>query len=463
LGKDKKLKISKLLFLTLMLLFCFSFGLIFGYSLPIGLVIFGAISLAAFIFYKTHLGIIIGLFAIPFDRLAKITPEGTLTVAKVFILLTLIAWFTKTILAKDDRLVTVPFYNFIGVLGVAFLLVSFISIVNANDKALWFGQQIRRTNIVLLYMLLLGLIDNRNLLKKALYATLFASFFVSLTGIYELVTQTPVLSLVGISTELDIIEGGNIRISGPAGDPDFHAVSMIFPSAIAIYIFYISRSKIIRGLMIFLLALFLINIFGTGSRGGLIGLAITFGIFWYFAKIRWKWIKTFSIASIAGAIVILFVYLFPSAPTSRYTGETGEKTFEYRLGWMDMGFRMIKDHPIIGIGTANFLETYNRYIVPTVPRDPDLPHNSFLQIWVENGTPAFFIYIALYLFAIKNLWIVVKNSKDEELQPMAIALLGVILGLAFFAMTSNVLENENYWILFAYSVIVSRLYAKERE
>lgn len=456
------MNISKLLFLTLMLLFCFSFGLIFGYSLPIGLVIFGAISLAAFIFYKTHLGIIIGLFAIPFDRLAKITPEGTLTVAKVFILLTLIAWFTKTILSKDDRLVTVLFYNFIGVLGVAFLLVSFISIVNALDKALWFGQQIRRTNIVILYMLLLGIIDNKEILKKALWVTLFASFFVSLTGIYELITQTPILSLVGISTELDIIEGGNIRISGPAGDPDFHAVAMMFPSAIAMYMFYTSRSKFIRGFMIILLALFLTNIFGTGSRGGLIGLALTLGIFWYFAKIKWKLLKTFLFASITGTIILAVIFAFPSAPTSRYTGETGEKTFTYRLGWMDMGFRMIKDHPFIGVGTGNFLEYYNRYIVPTVPKDPDLPHNSFLQIWIENGIIAFFIYIALYLFAIKNLWTVVQGSKDRELQPMAIMLLGAIMGLGFFALTSNVLENENYWILFAYSVIVLMLYQKEK-
>jgi len=105
------LGVSKTLPLLLLVGFCFSVGLLFGYSPRTGFIIFTVIGLFTFIFYKPHLGILIALFAIPFDRLGKITPEGTLTVAKVFILFTMLAWLIKALLSKDDRLAAYPFHN----------------------------------------------------------------------------------------------------------------------------------------------------------------------------------------------------------------------------------------------------------------------------------------------------------------------------------------------------------------
>jgi O-antigen ligase len=127
---------------------------------------------------------------------------------------------------------------------------------------------------------------------------------------------------------------------------------------------------------------------------------------------------------------------------------------------MQMGFSIIKDHPFLGVGTGNFQSVYPRYLTAGAPHAPHFPHNSFLQIWIENGTLGFLVYLGLYLVAIKNLWTVIRTSKVRELETIAVALLGALFGLGFFALTANVLEHEVYWILFAFTVIVLNLHQR---
>ncbi len=335
--------------------------------------------------------------------------------------------------------------------------------MNATNKALWLFQQLRRTNIVLLYLLLILTIEDKQLLKKALWATLIGTALVTLTGIYEMVYHTPVLSLVGIKIDPHITELGEYRLVGPAGDPDFHNVLMIFGTAITMLVLFRSKSLYGKTLLSIVFVLFAINVFGSGSRAGLLGFLISILVFGAMVKARWKW----AIALGAGSMVVIGALLtfltFSSAPLGRYTGETGTKTFYFRLGWMNMSFSMIKEHPIIGVGTGNFLDIYNRHIDPRVPKHPQLPSNSFLHIWAENGAIGFLIYLGLFLAAGRNLIVSYRLTEDPELQMIAAALLGALAGLCFFSVTANTLENENYWILFAYSTILYIICKKENE
>jgi O-antigen ligase len=154
-----------------------------------------------------------------------------------------------------------------------------------------------------------------------------------------------------------------------------------------------------------------------------------------------------------------------TASVERYTGEAGGKSLVYRLGWTEMAFQMIKDHPWVGSGTGNFVKLYNRYspTIPQIPRDPYWAHNSFLQTWAENGVLAFVAYAALYVVAAGAMLKVIWRTTDPGLRRLAVLLLATVCAYFLFAGTSNILENENYWIVFSMVTVISALAREQGE
>ncbi len=128
-----------------------------------------------------------------------------------------------------------------------------------------------------------------------------------------------------------------------------------------------------------------------------------------------------------------------------------------------MAFDMITDHPFIGIGTGNVPGEYNRYIrgIPNVPRQRHWTHNSFLQMWAENGILGFLNYVSIFILSIAMMWKVIKNATVASTKNLGILLLAALLSYFFFAGTSNVLENENYWIVFALCYVVYDFFRNE--
>jgi len=436
------------------------YGVVSGYTPIVGVIFVLLAALSILIFYNIRAGVLLAFVSIPMDRMAKLTPDGTLTVAKVVILITLATWFVKSLIYKDDKLVSVPVQSFLGILGVLFLVFSLTSVINAQSTAAVIGQLFRRTNLFFLYLMLVAIIRDRDLLIKVLWFFLVALVLVSFMGIYELVTEIPILSYAGLEANIADTAAEGYRIIGPTGDPDFHTLAMNMGVGITFIFFYAYRYIWLRAILAFFFLLFIANILGSGSRGGLVAFLSITMTFWFFIKFRYKWL----IAS-CGVALMVFIFLgmvmYQSGGVGRYTGETGGKTIVWRLGWSEMGMAMFKSHPILGIGTANFMVQYHKYTVPTVPKAPILMHNSFVQVLVENGILGLFTYIGLYLVSLWNCWRVMRHSNDRWLHAMSVTFFAITIGFGLFALTSNVLENEDYWILFAFSVITLYLFRKE--
>ncbi len=437
-------------------------GIAIGYSLFVGVVLTMAAALGAICFYSPVLGMLAALFAVPLDTLGKLTPSGSLTMAKVIVLFTLIAWFVRSLLSKDDKMMTLIFESPVMILSVFYLIFSFTSIVNAADKSLWFGLFTRRINRFILMVLIINLLGEKKVFKKAVFILFLANLLITASaGIFELTTGTPVLRLVGQKIDTRVIETGEIRIIGTASNPDFHAAFMILPTGLALALAYLAKKKRLKLFYLFALVIFLVNIYGTGSRGGLIGFLLVCLVFYLLTELRWKWL--YGIGAISGILLTALVaaVVLPSTPFGRYTGETGTKTITYRLGWMKMSFDMIKDHPILGNGSGGFLPYYHRYEVSSVPKKPEMPENSFLQSWLENGIFSLLSYMGLYIFSAFNMVRIMLRTKDPYMKNMAIAFLSIIVGLGFFAMTANVLEIETYWMVFAFSVVFFNIHRRE--
>jgi O-antigen ligase len=234
---------------------------------------------------------------------------------------------------------------------------------------------------------------------------------------------------------------------------------VILPALVGAYMLFEPISRLTKVLLVLpVMLMMLVSMLATGSRGGLLGLMIGAGIFWLLTRMRYKYL-------IAGVTVVLIVGIVAllatagSASAERFSGEAGGKSLIYRFGWAKMAFLMIHDHPLLGVGTGHFPGVYNRYsrTVPIVPRRPHWTHNSFLQTWAENGVFALMVYAGLYLTAAVAMLKVIRTTTDPSLRRLAVVMLSAVCAYFEFAGTSNVLENENYWIVFAMVTVTSAL------
>ncbi len=438
-------------------------GLVWAVNFKLGIALVIITTLVAVDLYGLQRAMLPVFFAIPFERLGKLGPESVMTWAKLLIAVLIVAWVVHLLIEKDPRPTDVLFHSPLFLLATLSLGLSFLSVLNAREYAMFWAQTLRRVNNFILFILIATIVDSATLVRRLLVVFLLAYFFVGLTVMYEIDTGKPILEAVwgekaGAFDEYSL-KAEEFRVGGPSGDPDFLAVSVILPGLLAATLFFEPISRLIKvALVLPVMLMMLVTMLATGSRGGLLALIIGAGIFWLLTPMRYKvLIPVVAIVLVVGLVALLSVTGTSSA--ERFSGEAGGKSLVYRLGWTKMAIMMIHDHPWVGVGTGHFPMQYNRYsrTVPTVPRQSHWTHNSFLQMWAENGLFALVVYLGIYLAAAMAMVKVIATTTDPALRRLAVLMLSAVCGYFEFAGTSNVLENENYWIVFALVTVISAL------
>lgn len=127
----------------------------------------------------------------------------------------------------------------------------------------------------------------------------------------------------------------------------------------------------------------LLVLFLTYSRGALLlGIPASLLFLAVFLGRRARW-------AVVGLLVAGALVLIPLATTERFQSlfQTGTGTGFFRVAVWTSALRMIRDHPILGIGLDNFLYQYPRYMLPEAWREPNLshPHNLLLDWWTRLG------------------------------------------------------------------------------
>lgn len=143
-----------------------------------------------------------------------------------------------------------------------------------------------------------------------------------------------------------------------------------------------------------------------------------------------------------------------------YYGDTGEGakqpdprmnlvTITERWGLWRAGFRMFKEHPLIGVGLGNFSFLYNRY----KPEDAiylkyhPVIHNLYLEILVETGLLGFSAFV---FFIVSLLRVFIRKARSIRDHSDSILFFGLLSCLAGMAFQFNLYGGKtlNYlWIL----------------
>ena len=244
--------------------------------------------------------------------------------------------------------------------------------------------------------------------------------------------------------------GGDVRtrVAGNMGNAIFIAAYLIMAVPLTLYRVVESFSTILSAeesrfvdivlgaSYIFILAVQLICIFFTQSRGpwlGLIG-----GLFFFFLVLavvrRWRWLVWGTVLTTLGVAAFLIVFNLPNSPLEplrkvRYVGrlgrvfETERGTGKVRLLIWQGAIELILPHPplekpdgskdwmnwarpLIGYGPESMYVAYNRFYPPDLAHyekrnaSPDRSHNETFDALVITGLIGFLAYMWLFMAVI---------------------------------------------------------------
>jgi len=141
---------------------------------------------------------------------------------------------------------------------------------------------------------------------------------------------------------------------------------------------------------------------------------------------------------------------------------TLDKSSAYRLILWRAAFRMIREHPLTGVGIGRFSYVVGSYTEVTLSKeDPNDAHNAFILIAAENGVPALVLVVVLLVTLVVVAARVYLRSRYRVDRTLALAFMGTWVGLVISCMLGSRFGDESliayFWILCALLAVARRL------
>jgi putative inorganic carbon (hco3(-)) transporter len=165
----------------------------------------------------------------------------------------------------------------------------------------------------------------------------------------------------------------------------------------------------------------------TYTRGSWLGAGI--GVF--MAAVYYD--KKIAAAAVIAALAFVLMFghtSFAGRAISSFKAEPGTSAAE-RVSMWKSGLRIIRDHPALGIGTANLEKIYPKYRQPEA-REPNAGHlhNNLIQIAVIDGLPGLGAF--LWLFAAFWISMIRDLMKNKDGNRVFLLYTALCVNIAFF-------------------------------
>lgn len=279
-----------------------------------------------------------------------------------------------------------------------------ISIIYAVEKPLAFSESLRFLYYIILYFIVKYEVKNRKMLKNILKGYIAISSIISAYGILQYFTK------IGLSDKFIYAQDNysvSIRITSTLDNPNTLGAFLILAIFPALMLAIYSKEKGEKILYSLASALIFISIILTFSRNA--WLAMFFGICFMVLFYNWKIII---FPALAGCLSLMV-----PAVKSRL-GDFSQLTDDPRIKMWKTAIKMIKDHPIFGVGNGNYVSLYDEYVA----KYPELmyyhnkrfpSHNSYLKVQSELGIFGITLFITILIgtiFKLKKFFNVCKDN-----------------------------------------------------
>ncbi|MGN7613565.1 putative O-glycosylation ligase, exosortase A system-associated [Magnetococcales bacterium HHB-1] len=249
-----------------------------------------------------------------------------------------------------------------------------------------------------------------------------------------------------------ILTGGAHRAHGPEysffWDNNGLALALLISLPLMRYLQLHTRSRFLRFGVIGMTFLSVVTIFGTYSRGGLVGFAALMGA--YAIKARKSWLSIFL------AIIILpgLLYVMPDKWKDRmntvliFTKDKesveADGSAQGRVNSWWFAVNLAQDHPLLGGGFRVFTPHIYRQYAPN-PEDFHDAHSIYFEVIAEHGFAGFILFMLFYISVFLVAGSTIRKSKKHpelawardlssmlQVSLVGYAAAGAFLGLAYF-------------------------------
>jgi O-antigen ligase len=193
----------------------------------------------------------------------------------------------------------------------------------------------------------------------------------------------------------------------------------------------------------------------TGSRGGLVALAVALAAF---IAVGSKWRGRVLVLAIILVVAGLGFYTYAASPDLR-AHVTSVGSGSGRVDLWTVAWRMVQAHPLLGVGLGNYpIDAVHYVLTPgTIARaqfvidQQKITHNTYLELWAETGLVGVTLFVLLAGFCLRSALRAAREfgrQKDASMEMLSRALFvaqAAFLAGAFF--TSREYAKDVWLIL----------------
>ena len=298
-----------------------------------------------------------------------------------------------------------------GFMLVAFLGVAFVSSFDAFWARLAFDRTTDIARLLLFYILLENTITSRDRLRTIMLVLVIGGMM-------------PALGTISNYVHGVLVEHSRAAWKGLFGNPneDAYALTLLIPIAAGLS----NTPRLFMRLSMWAaIGMYLLAIFVTFSRGGLLGLFAVLGLIGW--KQRSTLIRTLMAVAVVGSLIFVAQYWNRD---QGFTNITQDTTYNQRIATFKAGLLMFEANPLLGVGPGCSLVAYPLYVPKDAHcgcQDQLVIHNSFIQVLSEVGFLGFVPFLVLFGAALYHTWQLQKGPLSIEGAAFEIALWGFLL------------------------------------
>jgi O-antigen ligase len=252
------------------------------------------------------------------------------------------------------------------------------------------------------------------------------------------------------------IYGAGYRPGGATGDSNYYALSALMGLVIGYYLLLEQHSLWHRTFVLLCTSVTLIGLSLAASRGGLLGMLASF------SYLIWRSRNRARNLAVAVLLVVPCITLLPSSPLNRFfkpnegdrIGQE-DRVIVWRAGW-----KIIKEHPLFGIGAGQFRRQVQSY-EGTGEDVQSLAHNTYVEVAAEMGIGSLLLFLSILVFTFLSLErtsrMALRNHAPKLLQVSALSIQASLVGYAVSLCFLTGQYQKHLWFMIFLSIVLQHL------
>lgn len=255
------------------------------------------------------------------------------------------------------------------------------------------------------------------------------------------------ISVLGACLSLMFFTNGFLtydgRLEGWYASPNFLAFFLAPGVLLGSYFFLrppYQYFRLWRTAVLFSLAVLVLALFLTRSYTVWVAVSVTLCFFLlFYKKTSFSWRKKMALILLVSAVFAgLLFFESGSEKWQSFIDASPRSSLASRMMIWKASFRIIADHPVLGIGIGRFQEvylSYQQYFSPYLEWAVPQPHNLYLAVWLQTGIVGLLGFLLLVGWWMFRIAVIVRNGVSGAPQPIAallivLLMLPLIIGLA---------------------------------